>query len=166
MSDSLVPVAVACPCPGTPHSGGDTVFLGPTLSFRAGVVADSKIADVINGLGDAAEIKATLFETYLLDGVKAWTFVDSEGTDVPVSDAAIKAWLLADYSLGMVIAEQADKLYSEAVTGPLAKRSFPSLQTGPTNGSTSRKRGSSAKPRKRSSRSSISTSPTEGTGTT
>lgn len=166
MDTSLVPVAVACPCPGSPHSGGDTVFLGPKLGFRAGVMAESKIAQIINGVDPGGEAKAIIFETYLLDGVKAWTFVDSEGTDVPVSDAAIKAWLLADYSLGLVVAEEADKLYSEAVTDPLAKRSFGSSLNGQTDGSTSPKQGSSAKRRKRSSPSSTSTSPTEGTGTT
>lgn len=165
MSDSLVPVAVACPCPGTPHSDGDTVFLGPKLSFRAGVMAESKIADIINGADAQGEAKAIIFETYLYDGVKAWTFTDSEGADVPVSDSAIKAWLLSDYALGLKVAEEADKLYSEAVTDPLAKRSFGSSPNGQTNGSTSPKPASLAKRRKRSSPSSTSTTPTEGIGT-
>jgi hypothetical protein len=163
MVDSLVPVAVACPCPGTPHSDGDTVFLGPKLSFRAGVMADSKIADIVNGSGNVDEVKAVLLETYILDGVKAWTFVDAEGTDIEVTPATIQAWLLSDYSIGVLVSEQADKLYSEAVSDPLARRSFPSLQTGPTNGSTSRKSGSSAKRRKPSKPSSTTTSPTVGT---
>lgn len=165
MSDSLVPVAVACPCPGTPHSDGDTVFLGPKLSFRAGVMADSKIADIVNGSGDVDEVKAALLETYVLDGVKAWTFVDAEGTDVPVEPSTIRAWLLSDYALGVIVAEKADALYGQSVTDPLVRRISASSPNGQTNGSTSVKPASLAKRRKRSSPSSTTTSPTEGTGT-
>jgi hypothetical protein len=163
VSDSLIPVAVACPCPGTPHSDGDTVFLAPKLGFNAGVIADSKLVDILHGSGDVEAVKAALLATYISDGVRAWTFVDADGADVPVSPQTIQAILLSDYELGVVVAEAADPLYSKAVTNPLLRRMSASSPPSPTNGSTSRKRASSAKRRTASAPSLTSITPTDST---
>ena len=163
MLDSLVPVAVACPCPGTPHSDGDTVFLSPKIGFNAGVIADSKLVDILRGSGDVDAVKAALLTTYITDGVRAWTFVDAEGADIKVTPESIAAILLSDYELGVVVAEAADPLYSKAVTNPLLRRMSESSPTSPTNGSTSRKRGSSAKRPKASEPSLTSITPTDST---
>lgn len=149
MSDSLVPVAVSCPCPGTPHSDGDTVYLSPKLGLHGGALAQRKIIDAISNSAERDEIMASLSEAYCRYGVVAWSFVDADGKGLPVNQDTIGSTLLADFALGSPVADKADELYSEGLISPLRVAESKSSQSSSTNGSTSAPMPSSRKLRKR-----------------
>jgi hypothetical protein len=140
---------VPCPCPGTPHPDGDTVSLFPKLGLHDGVYAQRKIITAMEGKADGDEVIATLMDVYCRKGVAAWTLVNDKGKALPVTPENIEAMLLSDFSIGNVVAEAADTLYSPALIDPLRLQVVKSSRPTPTNGSTSHKIGSSPKPRKR-----------------
>lgn len=162
------PVAVACPCPGTPHPDGDTVNLREKLGLHEGVAVQRLVIDANQagtGLG-AAELTGILAEGYLLYGVEGWTFLNEQGLPLPCTRDTIRSVLLADFTLAAPVAEAADDLYMAAVILPLVKRAQSSSPTTPTNGSTSpRPRGTRSRPKqpKRSSTTTSLTDVTEGT---
>lgn len=161
MSSDLIPVSVACPCPGAPHADGDTIYLRPTISFRGGVLAEKKALDAIAaGEGDRQDaVQAALLETYVLYGVADWTLTNGDGeTVIPVNEQSITDHLLSNYGVALGVAEQANDLYKEAILAPLRARLLKSLPRGRTTGSTSAKTGSSGGSRKRSKPSSTTTS--------
>jgi hypothetical protein len=150
MTDELVPVSLgACLCPGTPHADGDSVYLRPKLGLHDGVYAQRKIISAMEGKADSDEVIATLMDVYCRKGVVAWTLVDEAGKSLEVTPEAIEAALLSDFSIGHLVAEMADSLYSPALIDPLRIPVVKSLPPMPTNGSTSHKIASSRKPRKR-----------------
>lgn len=147
MSDSLVAVAVACPCLGTPHSDGDSVFLAPHLSLRGGLVAEATMVRVWTKLKMAGAVpepteaslavEASLRDVYLLDGVKDWTFTDESGDKLAVTEDTIRDLLLSNFSLGRVVADEADRLYTPSVLDPLLARLLRSSPASPRRASTS-----------------------------
>jgi len=140
---------VPCPCPGTPHPDGDTVSLYPKLGLHDGVYAQRKIIAAVEGKSDSDEVIATLMDVYCRKGVAAWTCVDDKGKPLAVTPENIEAMLLSDFSIGTVVAERADALYSPALIDPLRLPAVKSSRPTPTNGPTSHKTASSPKPRKR-----------------
>lgn len=158
MTDSaLIPVAVACPCPGTPHDG-DTVYLRPKLDLRAGMVAQRKIIEIGSSTNDADEAMGDLAVIYCRHGVDSWTLVDEEGEALPVTPEAIENVLLADFSVGYPVADAAADLYNGVLLDPLVAKASKSSRPTRTRGSTSAPSSSSVTPLKRSKRSSTSTS--------
>ena len=131
MSDSLVPVSVACPCPDTPHADGDTVFLAPHLSLKGGLLAEATMVrswgklNVKGKLPEVTEaslaIEASLREIYVSDGVKDWTFVDEEGP-IEVNEQSIHDLLLSNFTLARPVGDKADELYTASVLDPLLAR--------------------------------------------
>ena len=166
---TLVPVAVACRCPGTPHDG-DTVYLRPTLDLRGGMIAQRKVIDLAAGRNEGSEVDtdvilATLAETYCLNGVVDWTFTNGDSKKVPVSEQAIRDLILDDFAFGIVVADAASDLYTSAVLDPLLAQVAKSSRPTRTRGSTSARSGSSATRRKRSKPSSTESTPTDDTAT-
>lgn len=165
MSTDLIPVeGVPCPCPGSPHTEGDTVYLHPHISFRGGVLAEKKAIDAIQaGEGDYQDaVQAALLETYVLHGVADWTLTNGDGVSViPVNEDSITRHLLSNYGAALMVAEQANDLYKEEILGPLRTRLLKSLPRSRTTVSTSARTGSSAERPKRLKRSSTSTSAKE-----
>jgi hypothetical protein len=155
---TLVPVAVACQCPGTPHDG-DTVYLRPHLSLHGGIVAQNVITSDL----DRGELQAGLLDAYIRYGVADWTFVDEDGEKVV---DAIESIILADFRIGAAVADRADELYTVTVLNPLAERASKSSRRSQTNGSTSAPKASSSKRRKPPVPSSTTTTPTDSTATT
>ena len=155
MNDSLIPVPVRCPCPGTPHEDGDTVFLAPHIGFRAGLEAEATMVRVWTNLDTSGKVptqteaslkvEAALREIYVVGGVKAWTFVDEAGESIEVSEDSIAEILLSDFSLARPVGDKADELYTASVLDPLLARLSKSSRTTRTRGSTSAKAPSSDK---------------------
>jgi hypothetical protein len=164
---------VTCLCPPKAtgevrHPDGDTIDLRERLDFRSALTARNVFVllktedpDVSTG-----EIMATLTETYLLLGIESWSLVDAKGKAVEVSKAAIRELLLTNQEAAMVVGDEADARYSEAVIAPLVARASNSSPATPTNGSTSVTTGSVPKPRKPSKPSSTTTTRTGATVTT
>jgi hypothetical protein len=157
----LVNVEVACPCAGTPHEK-DTVGLRPKLGLRAGMLLQRFLRDSLKeGAQDEdGEIAALLTEGFLIHGVASWTFVDAEGTPIPVTDETIRDLVLSDFALAAPVADKADELYTDPVVLPLMAPASTSSPPSPTNGSTSAPNGHTQKRRTRSKPSSTSTSQT------
>lgn len=148
---TLVPVAVACPCPGTPHDG-DTVYLRPEPGLTGGILIQRKFVNLSVGGADRDEVFASLIETYVRYGVDSATFVDDEGKQLD-RDQVIDI-ILSRFSLGSEVANKADDLYSTELLDPLVERASKSLPISRTNGSTSPSQRSSTKRRKLSKSSS------------
>jgi hypothetical protein len=165
---SDVPVSVACPCPGTPHPDGDTVYLHPKLGLAAGIAVQKLIIEANQSEErlNAAELTGVLAEGYLLYGVTSWTLLDEQGKPLPVNRDTIRAALLEDFTVGAPIADVADDLYMGPVLLPLVKRASNSSPSSPTNGSTSARKASTRKRQKPSKQSSTTTSQTGVTATT
>jgi hypothetical protein len=165
-------VTIACPCPpkatGEPRHESDTVSLRDKLGFQAAMTIRKQMY-VIKAQDQAAstgEILAAMTEHYLLFGIEGWSVVDDKGKPVPVSRAAIREFLeLIDFDTAELLTDAADGLYAELVLLPLVAKASKLSPPTPTEGSIFRRTGSPTKPPKRSKRSSITTSPTDATGT-
>lgn len=158
---------IDCICPpkadGEPrHPGGDTVALRERLDFRSALTARNAFLVLKAEDPDAttADVLAVLTETYLLLGVESWTAVDAKGKPVPVSKAAIREMLFSHPEAAMVVGDEADSLYAEAVINPLVARASTSSLGTPTPASTSATTTTSPTPPKPSKRSSTTTSRT------
>lgn len=149
MDTELIAVeGVPCPCPGRPHPDGDTVSLYPKMGLQDGAYAQGKIIAAMEGRADSDEVTALLMTLYCRKGVAAWSMVDDKGKPLEVTPEAIEQRLLSDFSVGRVVAEKADALYSPALIDPLRIAVGKSLRPTPTNGSTSPKTPSSRRRRK------------------
>lgn len=145
-TEELVPHnGIACPCPGTPHAEGDTVFLYPKLAFVDAVVVLRKLELASADGADPQEIGAVLMDGYLQRGIAKWTFLDEDGPR-PVNRTTIAEFSAANLMLAVQIADHADDLYSHALIDPLQAKSS---RTTPTAKSTSPRRSTSPKPRKK-----------------
>ena len=161
---------IECVCPPKADGGirrpdGDTVTLRPRLDFRAGLAARNEVIILKqeDEQASTADILAVLTETYLVSGIVSWSLVDAKGKVLPVTRASIRAFLDDHPQEAMVVGDEADGLYSQAVIAPLVKRAQASSPPTPITGSTSATNGSSPERPKPSKRSSISTTPTGGT---
>ncbi len=161
---------IECICPpkaGQPrHPDGDTVELRERLDFAAGRTARNIIK-----LGKAEElstpeIMTQLTDWYLLAGIRTWSVVDEKGKPVDVNRAAIEHYLYANEGAREALSDEADQMYSEAVTAPLVQEAWRPSPTTPTSASTSATNGSTPKSLKPSKRSSTITSLTDDTETT
>lgn len=146
MADSLIPVAVACPCPGTPHSDGDTVFMGPFLSLEGGMLAEALMVRSWARLENSGKelrqteaslaVEAALRRVYVADGVREWTFVDAEGEDIEVTEESVRTILLSNFTLSRPVGDKADELYTTSVLDPLLKQIKKSSRSSPRREST------------------------------
>lgn len=118
-----------CQCPGTPHEEGDGVYLRPTLSLEAGLLAEQAINEMqrlfpLPDKADAATsdriqtertywLRPKWFDLFLRHGAAGWNLMGEDG-DIPFDIEA----LLGDYSLARVAAEAANDRYSDAVLAP------------------------------------------------
>ena len=162
---TLVPVSVACPCPGTPHADGDSVFLYPKLGLQGGVMAERKVREMA-GTADPDRILAVLTDIFVQFGVADWTFVDDKGKPVEVTPDSLKRLLLDDWQLARLVADKADELYTAAVLDPLTKRRSAASPQSSTGGPTPPSQPSGPKRQKRPKPSSTSTTQTGVTATT
>lgn len=160
---------IECICPpkadGEPrHPGGDEVELRESLDFRGMLTARRELMMAKDDDPDisTAEILSLLTETYLLLGVRKWTLTDERGKAIPVSKPAIRERLLSHPEAAMVVGDEADGLYSEAVVLPLVARASKSSPPTSITDSTSATNGHTSTPRKRSKPSSTTTSRTGG----
>lgn len=146
-----IPVRVrACACPDTPHPDGDVVYILPTISLEGGMAAEAELAAVIAavplpaGAGEAERARVAAertrrlrprwFRAFIEHGAVGWNLVGEGGAPVPFDAAAV----VADYSLGRVVAEACDARYSDAVLAPFQAPPGEHSPTGPTAGGTSR----------------------------
>lgn len=165
-------VRIPCPCPGTPHDGGDEVTLRERLGLAGGIAAQTIVVAARQAQGgkrplDQAMLTGLLAEVYLLHAIEAWTLVGTDGRPLELDEANIRERLLSDFSVAEPIADRADDLYLEAVITPLVKPAASSSRRSSTKGSTSAtRRVTPSRLPKRSKRSSTSTSPTAGTAAT
>lgn len=158
----MATIECVCPTAGdVRHPDGDVVTLRERLDFRSALTARNAIVVLKTEDPDApaGEVLAALTETYLLVGIESWTFVDARGKPVPVSRAAVRAFMDEHQEAAMSLGDEADGLYNEAVVGPLVRKASNSSPPTPIGASTSAKGGGS--PRKRPKPSSTSTSPTD-----
>lgn len=162
---TLVPVPVTCPCPGTPHADGDTVYLFPKLGLQGGVLAERQIRDMA-GERTPNEILAVLTETFVLHGIADWTLVDADAKPVEVTEQAKRAIVLSDWGFARMIADKADSLYTAAVLDPLLTRSSNGSRQPSTAASTRPPKRSASKRQKPPQSSSTATSQTGATTTT
>lgn len=133
-----VGVWVGCPCEGTPHPDGDTVYLRARLGLAAGTAVQSLVIEAKQTAGVAgADLLGSLAEAYLLHGVVSWTFVNPLGEPIPVTPDTIRSQLLDDFERGEAVASRADDLYLGPVVLPLLREASPSSPLTPTDGSTS-----------------------------
>jgi hypothetical protein len=125
---TLVRVRVRdCACPDTPHAEeGDAIFLSPTLPALGGIVAEQQMTAAT----DQEKLVQDWLVTFVRYGAKDWNL--PEPFDVEA--------ILNDYALFRPVALEAADLYQEAVTAPLAPRRSKPSPTGPTTGTTSRRR--------------------------
>lgn len=134
---------IPCPCPNDPlaegdgprHPEGDTVELRERLGLAAGIEIQATVRGLI-GQPDAVIVGA-LVEAYVRHGVAAWSFVDKDGVPVEVTPDNVQAYILDDFTTASPVAEAADKLYEDAVLGPLVRAAATSSPTTPTESSTS-----------------------------
>lgn len=159
---------IGCICPpkadGTPRHVTDEVRLREKLDFRSALIARNTVAwlkEEDPGAG-VAEILAALTEVYLVVGIESWTLVDARNKPLPVSKAAIRTVIEEHPDEAMVIGDEADGLYTEAVITPLVARASNSSPPTPIARSTSATTGSSPARPKRSKPSSTFTTQTDG----
>lgn len=146
--DTPPPVAVevgACRCEGSPHEGGDIVYLHAEAPPEMGLAAYSAIQTA----SGQEETFTRLFMVFLRYGVADWTFVDDEGRPIPVTADNISVALPWGKG-GSEVANKAAELYQEAVLRPLVSPPPTSSRVTPIRGSTSASRPSSPAPRRRS----------------
>jgi hypothetical protein len=159
---TLVPVAVACRCPGTPHDG-DSVYLRPVISLYGGIATQELIAGADPSRGS---VTAAIVDGFLRREIVAWTFTDEKDKAVPVTEANIERLILSDFAYATPIADAASELYADTVIRPLVDAALKSSGRSPTNGSTSARKGRSSKRRKQPKPSLTPTTPTADIETT
>ena len=134
-----VPVPVGdCRCPGAPHGDGDLVYLAPLLSMAGGMAAQGAIADAGT---DAVRLQELLAKVYIRHAIVGWNLVDESGDAVPLTEAAITAYLPYGKG-GRQVAEKADELYAQDVLAPF--EAMVERLTRSSAGSISRSRASSS----------------------
>ena len=141
-------LTVECPCVGTPHEA-DTVQFRRVLPLAGGMAAIAAMRDSATKAPKGAEVldplvlAEYLFPVYLVHAVESWTFVDEQGTPLPLAGADEALPFDTKYD----IADAADDLFGEEVTRPLAGMIQRSLRAGRTRRSTSPKKRSGRSPR-------------------
>lgn len=138
-----------CPCPGTPHADGDTIFLRSELDLQGGFTFTSAFSTNAQDEG-GMPIEQALGMAYLVAGITDWTFLDADGARIPASRTNISKlkWTPA---VGE-IAQVAGQRYGVAALLPLVAIAQRSSLPGPTRRarSTSATKPSSVKRRRRS----------------
>ncbi len=168
---------IECICPpradGAPrHPDGDTVTLRPTLGFREALTVIDAVKVVrTDDEATTPDVLAAMTEFYTLLGIESWTLADAKNKPVPVTRANIRALLLTRMEAAMVVADEADELYSGIIV-PLVLRTSESSRDTQTEPSTSQptqtptstrpKDGSSPTRQRRSKPSSTTTTRTGG----
>lgn len=131
-------------CPDGTHPNGDSVWLTPTLSLAGGIraqlqldaVNDRVAADPETHGAEAERLTGEWFETFVRHGAVEWDLHDEDG---PIWAFDVER-LVADYTLGLPVANVANDLYSGGLLNPLPAGRPRKSPSGPTAGSTSKKR--------------------------
>lgn len=126
-----------CECPGTPHAGGDLVWMRnkPDLNMGLAVQEALRQSGSLRGDGQAAVLSAMV--RY---GVAAWNIRDDDGA-IPVTTDAV-AQRLGWGEGAMKVAAKARELYWERVLVPLGLTRSTSAPPTPDEPSTSPSRAS------------------------
>jgi hypothetical protein len=144
----LVPVEFAeCPCPGTPHPDGDTIWFKPELDVPSGFAFSGAFAELAvdeRGL----TVEQALGMSYLIAGIAKWTFLDGAGKPIPATRAMIERlkWSPAVSD----VANLAARRYGQDALLPLVGRAQRRSLNGRTGNLTLAKKPSSTRRRKRS----------------
>ncbi len=149
-------LTVECPCAGTPHKE-DTVTFRNVLPLAGGVAGISAMVAAATELGDGMSnlaLAGYVFPVYLAHGIESWTFVDVDGEPVPLADGD----KVLPFGVKYEIADAADDLFGEEISGPLVRMIERSSGDGRTARKTSPSRSSGASRRPRSVPSSPSAS--------
>jgi hypothetical protein len=154
MSELLTVAVGACRCPGTPHTGGDTVSLDTQLSTTAGIAAQAALME-----GSSWEERyAGMVMGLMRFSVRDWTFRDAKGA-IPITPANVDEhlpWLRGGKEVAAAITElhQASILdpFVEAFNSRTSAPKTPTTDSSPSGStdtsSTSPPDGSQRKPRK------------------
>jgi hypothetical protein len=160
-------VHIDCICPGTEvrHPDGDTIVLKDKLDFVTATSIRKSLSflESDDESARAAEVLATLVESYVLFGIATWTLIDEKGRAIPVKHSAIREHVLSKIEAASVIGDVADDLYKATVLLPLVLKASRSSPPSQINGSTSPPTALRTKRPKPSKPSSTSTSPTDAT---
>jgi hypothetical protein len=165
LDNDLVPVPLGyCPCEGKPHEDGDVVYLYPDLSVPAGIRARAWFVDAMTGELDSPTLQEKIAGLWLEVGVAEWTFLDDDGSPIPVTHENVVRALPYGKG-GRLVADKADDLYVDSVITPLAQGLEALSQRGSTSngrGATSPRTTSTRKPRKPSSTATTAKAPPPG----
>lgn len=107
------------------------------ITVGAGVMAVMRASR-----GDEVRLAALMGQVYVQNGIRAWSFVDKDGSPIQV-DPSSRDWpdtvaeLLPWDEGGALVADRADELYSENVLRPLTGRTLTQSLDGQTAGSIS-----------------------------
>ena len=132
MSDPIrVPLDMACPCPGTPHTA-EWVDLAPRLGIVGGAAASAAMRFAER---TTSEVEAAVAASFLRHGIVDWSFTgepekDGRRSSLPITNANINAVL--DWASAREVAERANDLYSEDLLRPLLAKYQASLSDGAT----------------------------------
>ena len=94
----LVPVPLGyCPCEGSPHPDGDTVYLYPELSMAGGMAARGAIIEAAESEYVQIQLNEFLGHLWMRYAVAAWTFLDDEGEPIPITaEVPNRSWIQGD----------------------------------------------------------------------
>jgi hypothetical protein len=134
----LVSVRVRdCACPDSPHADGDVVYLAEMLDLAGGLAAEAiLLEEVRKGEPSVDALTHRWAEPMTRHGAKGWNLLDADGEPVPFDIDVI----LADFRLARPIADKAIELYQDAILAPFVQTPPARSPTGPTGGTTSRRR--------------------------
>jgi hypothetical protein len=160
----MAEITIPCVCPVPGAHTEDTIYLPDTLGFTALAQLVMSARWYSADTDDMAKLLAHLQEAYLLYTLSGWTLVDAEGKPLPLTEANVRTYLMANPSVAFDVADAADDLYGAAVVRPLVNRAKPSSLRGQTAGSTSARRRRGPRNPKPRLRSLTTTTPTAATG--
>lgn len=139
---------IRCVCPpkatGETRHATDRVKLRERLDLSRLLIANKtvRVIKAEDPNATVAEILAGLSEVYLYVGIESWTLVDGKGKPLPVTKDNIRERIVANPDVAFPIIDEADDLYTEAVTAPLVAMASSSSPDTSTDDSTSPPTGS------------------------
>lgn len=115
-------VRVECPCPGTPHPDGDTVYLKEEPDVPM-YVAWNVTFEGVQGSSLSisewhADMQGAFAGVYLRHGIRGWTFVDEKGDAILITPTTVNR-LLPFMKGGKAVVDACDALYGTKLMAPL-----------------------------------------------
>lgn len=117
-------VRVECPCDGTPHPDGDTVYLKDEPDVPM-YVAWNVTFEGVQGSALSisewhADMQGAFAGVYLRHGIRSWTFVDEKGDSILISPSSVNR-LLPFMKGGKAVVDACDALYGTKLMAPLVE---------------------------------------------